>query len=294
VALYAPMDGLVTVAALQLDYKPRETRAMRIDRVLQELDRAPSADLIVLPELWDVGYFAFDDYMREAQPIEEGPALGLANVAASRGCTIVGTVLERDNERLHNTTVVVGPHGIAGTYRKHRLFRHESREGELLSPGSTGPAVVETTVGLLGLATCFELRFPEHFATLRQNAADIFVVPAAWPLARLLHWRTLVQARAIEGQTPVVAVNGTGLCVDVELAGCSLIVDARGAVLAHAGRSPGWLTAFIDRADTRAWRTDFPMYEDGPTKARDAFRGVDIGTPNDEPLAKPSRPDDER
>src|SRR5687768_12022184 len=147
----------ISVAALQLDYPAGESRAVRIERVVRSVEAGPAADLVVLPELWDVGYFAFDDYRRVAEPIATGPAARLAEVAAARTCTIVGTVLERDGDHLYNTAVAVGPHGVEGTYRKHHLFRYSSREGELLSPG-TGPAVVATTVGVLGLATCFDLR----------------------------------------------------------------------------------------------------------------------------------------
>lgn len=227
--------------------------------MLGALDAAPVADLLVLPELWDVGYFAFDDYETEAAPLTEGPVPRIADVAAARGCTIVaGSVLEQDGERLHNTAVVLTPGGVAGTYRKRHLFRYGSREGELLSPG-TSASVVATPVGAIGLATCFDLRFAAHFAELRHGGADLFVVPAAWPEARAEHWRVLAHARAIEGQTPIVAVNGVGPCAGVELAGQSMIVDARGEVLADAARSVGWFTATLDPAVTLEWRNELPL-----------------------------------
>src|SRR5687767_14705311 len=150
-----------TIAGLQLDFSAGERRAERIERVIDAVKAAPAADLIVLPELWDVAYFAFDDYAREAEPLDAGPVARLAEVAAARHCTIVaGSVIERDDDRLHNTAAVVGPDGtVAGTYRKTHLFRYGSREGELLSPGN-GPSVATPAAGGIGLATCFDLRFP--------------------------------------------------------------------------------------------------------------------------------------
>lgn len=249
----------VRIAGLQLEYRSGEARPARIARVLGELRAAPSADLLVIPELWDVGYFAFDDYPTAARPIEEaaGP---IGEIARARARTIVaGSVLERAGAAIHNTCVVIGRDGsIAGTYRKRHLFAYGSQEADLLTPGNDD-GVVPSDVGLLGVATCFDLRFPELFAELAEAAVDLLVVPAAWPAPRASHWDVLVRARAIETQTPIVAINGTGVCEGVDLAGGSLIVDARGNELARAGAEQTWLEATIDLDDARAWRQEFPI-----------------------------------
>lgn len=252
----------ITVAALQLEYLDGEGRAERIARVVASVEQAPSADLLVLPELWDVGYFAFEQYAEAAHRLGDGPIAALVSIARDRQCTIVaGSVIERDGDALHNTAAVISPEGtIVGRYRKTNLFRYRSREGELLTPGD-GPQVVTTPAGRLGLATCFDLRFPRHFEALREGGADILIVPAAWPAARREHWQVLALARAIETQTPIVAVNGTGSCEGVEIAGGSVITDGRGTVLASAATESGWLTATIDGADTQAWRSEFPIRE---------------------------------
>ena len=222
-----------------------------------DLNEAPPADLVVLPELWDVGYFAFDRFERDARPLADA----VSGLVVPGAVLVAGSVLERDGDRLHNTIPVVGPDGaLLGSYRKWHLFSYQSREGELLSPG-TGPVVVDTPLGRVGLATCFDLRFPSQFAEMRAQGSDLFVVPAAWPASRVEHWRVLVQARAIENQTPVIAVNGVGPCEGVELAGTSLVVDARGRIVADAGHRSGWFTAELDLDDTRAWREEFPLDE---------------------------------
>ena len=257
--------GVLTlrVALLQLDYPAGETKSERVARVTGVISDAPDADLLVLPELWDVGYFAFDTYEREAEALSSGPLRVLGDRASARGSTLVaGSVLERAGGDLFNTIGVVGPDGAhLGRYRKMHLFGHESEEAQRLSAGDE-TVVVRTQIGQLGLATCFDLRFPEQFAAMRSDGADLFVVPAAWPAARAEHWRVLVQARAIETQTPLVAVNGVGPCVGVDLAGSSLVVDARGTVLLEAGTTPGWHVTEIDLADTAAWRREFPLRGD--------------------------------
>lgn len=250
----------VSVGCLQLAYPSEETRADRIDRVVREVAEAPAFDLIVLPELWDVGFFAFDDFRQVAAPLEAGPLRRMRELARARTCIIVaGSVLERRGGSLHNTVTVLGPDGdLVGAYRKKHLFGHNSREAELLTPGDE-VVVVPTELGVIGLATCFDLRFPDQFATIRAAGADLIVVPSAWPAARAEHWNVLVRARAIETQTPLVGCNGVGPCDGVDLAGESLIVDARGAVLASGGGGSGWVSAKVDPGDTEAWRSEFRL-----------------------------------
>lgn len=240
--------------------RPLHLSCLQPDAVDWDLTSAPSADLAVLPELWQVPYFAFDRYEDAALPLVDAVAgLGVPGAVA-----VAGSVLERDGDRIYNTIPVLGPSGeLLGSYRKCHLFSYGSREGELLTPGSE-VVVVDTPVGRLGLATCFDLRFPAQFAEMRALGADVLVVPAAWPAARREHWRVLVQARAIETQTPVVAVNATGNSEGVELAGSSLVIDARGNVVADAGTSPGWLTATLDLDDAAEWRREFPLGEVSP------------------------------
>jgi predicted amidohydrolase len=248
------------VACLQLSYPKGEDDLARVERVLRLLEERPDADLIVLPELWDVGYFAFDRYREVARSLEEGPLRRLAAVAQRNSITLVaGSVIEARGNRIHNTVAVVGPDGsIVGSYRKMHLFGYQSLERQLLTPGEE-PVVVSTPLGRLGVATCFDLRFPEQFAAMRVLGADAFVVPAAWPAARADHWDILVRARAIETQTPLVACNGTGECYGVELAGRSTVLDARGSTLASGGNAPKWVTATLDLDRTIRYRTEFPL-----------------------------------
>ena len=240
--------------------RPLHLSCLQPDSVSWDLSSAPPADLVVLPELWRVPYFAFDRYESSALPLREA----VAGLGVPGAVTVAGSVLERDGDRIYNTIPVLGPSGeLLGSYRKCHLFTYGSREGELLTPGSE-VVVIDTPVGRLGLATCFDLRFPTQFGVMRSLGADVLVVPAAWPAARWEHWRVLVQARAIETQTPVVAVNATGTSEGVELAGSSLVVDARGNVVADAGAAPGWLTATLDLDDAVQWRREFPLGEVSP------------------------------
>jgi len=255
-----PVPPRIAVACLQLATDAGETLEARVARVVAELEAAPDADLVVLPELWDVGFSAFGQYESAARPLGDGPLAPLARVTKTRGWVLVaGSVIERDGGSLHNTIAVLGPDGVLlGKYRKRHLFAYDALEVELLTPGDR-TVIIDTRVGRLGLATCFDLRFPEQFAEMRSLGADLMVVPAQWPSARIEHWRVLAQARAIETQTPLIGCNATGPWHGVDVGGSSVIVDARGRVLVDAGPAPGWVNAQLDPADTAAWRAEFPL-----------------------------------
>jgi predicted amidohydrolase len=250
----------MNVAALQLDYLVGETQSQRIERVVALMRDAPSADLLVLPELWDVGFFDYDSYPGAAHPLGESAVAAVAEVARERGVHVVaGSVLERDGTSMYNTAALVGPDGsILDAYRKIHLFGFASRERELLAPGDR-TVVVPTAIGTIGLATCFDLRFPEQFVALRRLGADVIVVPAAWPALRREHWTLLTRARALDAQTPLVACNAVGPCYGIDIAGESVVIDALGRPLASAHSEPGWLATEIAYETTDTWRAEFPL-----------------------------------
>ncbi len=254
-----PQPG-VRVVCVQLECPSSEGAHDRLRRVLAQLRSIDDADLVVLPELWMTGYFSFDRYAQDAEPLD-GPVLtALRRVARERRWHMVaGSMVERSpNGRLHNTTVLIGPDGdLLQVYRKVHLFGHGSREAELLTPGRD-VITSRTPFGTVGLATCYDLRFPELFRLLVDQAAEIIVVVSAWPHERLDHWRILTRARAVENQVLLVACNAAGWQAGRRLAGNSVIVDPWGVVLAEGGDAPSLPAATFDTARVADVRAAFP------------------------------------
>lgn len=120
-------------------------------------------------------------------------------------------------------------------------------------------ALPETT---LGLATCYDLRFPEQFRGLVDAGAETLVVAAGWPERRRSHWTLLAQARAVENQAYVLAVGTAGTHGDIQQAGHSIVVDPWGEVLAQAGADEEVLTVELDADKVRATREQFPALKD--------------------------------
>ena len=236
----------------------------RVAEVQSRNARLRGVDLVTLPELWPTGYFAFDDYATMAQPLDGPICRRLGQAARAAGAYLhAGSMVERGGGgRLHNTSLLFTPDGrLAHVYRKFHLFGHQSRESALLSPGS----MVDTfsaAFGSLGLSTCYDLRFPELYRLQVDQGARIFLVAAAWPMARLEHWQLFTRARAVENQSFLFATNAAGRDHGVELAGHSVVVDPWGDVLAEAEAAEQSLDVSIDPRAADHVRGEFPALSD--------------------------------
>jgi predicted amidohydrolase len=264
----------VRVTLLQIDVDPKETVAARRERVAASVrasGRGPvgergGADLVVLPELWPVGAFAAGDFAAEAERADGGPtAVAMAAAARDAGVWLhAGSIVERgeDDGLLYNTSLVFSPEGeLRASYRKIHRFGFDEGEAALMAAG-TRIVTAQLPQAVLGLATCYDLRFPEQFRLLVDAGAQVLVVPAGWPARRLAHWRLLVRARAVESQAYVVACGTAGTHAGVEQSGHSMVVDPWGEILAEAGPSEQPLSADLDIPRVAATRADFPVLRD--------------------------------
>jgi predicted amidohydrolase len=260
-----------------------EAGAEHVERALAAIAAAASggADLVCLPEIFNVGYFAFDAYEQEAESLA-GPTLSRVADAAHEHeiGVLAGSIVEdlaassRDGfetprmEGLANTSVFFDRAGERrAVYRKHHLFGYESREAELLVPGES-LGTTEFDGFTLGMTTCYDLRFPELYRELAAAGATLILVPSAWPYPRVDHWRLLPRARAVENQLFVATCNGSGSFGETTLCGRSAIYDPWGEVLAeagasgHAGDEPAIVTADIDPERVASVREEFPALGD--------------------------------
>jgi omega-amidase len=115
-----------------------------------------------------------------------------------------------------------------------------------------GLITADTELGRIGCSVCYDLRFPELFRKCALDGAEVQVLPAAFPHPRLVHWRTLVQARAIENQSYFIATNQCGIeshgttVGEVHYFGHSMVVDPWGEILLEAGEEEGVYLTDID------------------------------------------------
>ncbi len=254
-------------ALLQLSVHDGETADQRSERVQallsRQVDHAQTYDILVLPELWKVGYSNYDHYLRCSEPLHGNTVRTFSRWAQRLFCTMVpGSFLEKQKDGfLYNAMPLIETNGIQrAVYRKIHLFGFQSREQQLLHPGNQ-IAVVQTRLGKIGLATCYDLRFPEQFRAMVDAGAEIFCVAAAWPRERMRDWRTFCRARAMENQCYLLACNHVGTHAGVTGAGHSMIVAPDGTILAEAGEEEVLLTAEFDLAEVRRVREGFPVLQ---------------------------------
>jgi len=254
---------LFKVASLQLEINDGQNKEERIAYTLGQMDQAREADLILLPEIWNIGYFSFDRYQEENETLD-GPTISAVAAKARELNTYVfaGSFVEQQGGNLYNTSVMLDNQGaIIATYRKIHLFGYCSREKELLTPGRK-VSVVHTELGVLGLSTCYDLRFPELYRRLMEAGAEVFLVTSAWPYPRLTSWVVLNQARALENLCYLVSCNCTGLNRGQRLLGHSMVVDPWGEILAGKVAGECIVSAVIDPCRVHQIRDEFPPLQD--------------------------------
>lgn len=259
------------VAALQMTSGPDVRANLSTAGTLLAAAAGAGARLAVLPENFAFIGLADGDKRRIAEPQGSGPIQDfLAEAARSLRLWIVaGTVpLKVPGEgRVAAASLVFEDSGkVAARYDKIHLFdvdipdrREHYRESADIAPGSE-PIVIDTPVGKLGLAVCYDMRFPELFRRLSAAGAQLLSLPSAFtaPTGRA-HWETLLRARAIENLCYVVAAAQSGVHPNGrETYGDTLIVDYWGRVLRRKPRGQGFVVGEIDLNRQAEARASFP------------------------------------
>jgi len=162
----------------------------------------------------------------------------------------------------YNTLFFIDNKGnMLSSYRKNHLFSYAGENKSYNAGNKCEPFALETDEGDLRIspAICFDLRFPYLFWN-NASETDMYIVPAAWPQARLEQWEALLKARAIENQAFVAGVNRTGEEPGpLKYAGGTMLFDPLGNCVIDAGDSEGIFTAEINSAMPQEIRQKFPF-----------------------------------
>ena len=235
----------VSVLQMPVAIGAREENMATLRRMLDAaMKDAP--DVVVLPELWDIGFFPrplenyVDDDGAQAQEL-------FSSLAKKHRVHIVGgSVAVKVGDYIANRCYVFDRDGaLVADYDKTHLFS-PAKEEKFFRKGDHR-AVFSLDGVRCAVAVCYDLRFPELFRRYALEDAALIFLPAAWPTARIEHWATLAQARAIENQVFFVAVNGSGAFANgMPLGGRSAIIDPWGVRLAEADEQESILTAELD------------------------------------------------
>ncbi len=219
---------------------------------------AAGVQLAVLPEMWSCGY----DYRHLPTLAQRTPEIiqEMQQLCAELGLVSVGSLPELSAGKIYNTAYVIDQGDVLSSYRKLHLFSAMG-EDRHLSAGNQSLAV-DTSVGRIGVAICYDLRFPELFRKLALEGAEIICIPAEWPKPRGEHWQTLLRARAIENQLFVVAANCCRVQGKLDFCGLSRIISPLGTILAAAAEEDTELIADCDFSEMTKYREQINILHD--------------------------------
>ncbi|MDN5347972.1 MAG: omega-amidase [Clostridia bacterium] len=240
----------------------------RAESMVLEAARA-GARLVVLPEMFNCPYRTrtFPDY---AETYPDGPTLQmLARLAGENGIYLVGgSIPERaGGGRVFNTSFIFGPQGeLLGRHRKLHLFDVELANGLRIQESSTlsygqQVTVIPTAMCLIGIAICYDIRFPELARLMVLKGARVVVVPAAFNTTTgPAHWELTFRLRAVDNQAYFIAASpARNVGQGYPIYGHSLVVDPWGEVVAAAGEGEELILADIDLERVERVRRELPL-----------------------------------
>ncbi len=258
------------VAAVQLAASDNVERNVNTAEALIDEAVGKGAQVVALPETWSCISEDSNLIRASAEPMD-GPIVQRLQAKARQHQIYLhcGSLNERipNSDKTYNTTVLLGPTGDPlATYRKIHLYDvdlgpNQKYEESAVVAGGTETVVTEIGPMTVGLAICYDLRFPELFRDLALKGAEAIFLPAAFnALTGQDHWEVLIRARAIENQNYMICPDIVGawgtkgkMCY-----GRSMIVDPWGTVVAHAADEPSTIVAEINTARVTMIRRELP------------------------------------
>ena len=249
----------VSLAQTIVSHDPKEN--LKTARRFLQQAIARKTDLIVFPEMFMALPQKGTPLTAVAEPINGPFVSALSAMAAEHGIAVmcgIWQTVKGDGKRAANVVVALGPDGtLLARYNKVHLFDALTvRESDLMLGGDEPPPVFTLKGIVMGMAICYDIRFPELFRYLATKGAEAVLVPSAWYAGPMKeeHWLTLLQARAIEN---TMYVCGANLC-GPEFAARSTIFDPFGVMLAGSGEGEALVTAQILQARIREVREKLP------------------------------------
>ncbi|OPZ89105.1 MAG: 2-oxoglutaramate amidase [Firmicutes bacterium ADurb.Bin419] len=226
------------------------------------------ADVVILPEMFNCPYDN-NKFRAYAESLENGKTIkSVSEAARNFGVHIIaGSIPEIYEDKLYNTCVVFDNNGnTIGRHRKMHLFdidipgKIEFRESDILSPGND-VTVVDMGYCKIGIAICYDVRFPELSRLMALKGAQIIVVPAAFNMTTgPLHWELLMRARAVDNQVFVAAASpARNESANYKAYGSSMVVDPFAEVLARLGDEEDILYSEVDLSKLDRVRNELPL-----------------------------------
>ena len=256
------------MALCQMDVVDHKEK--NVAKALKMLDKAAigGADVAVLPEMFNCPYdnSKFSEY---AESIPDGQTVkAISQKAGELGIYIVaGSIPEREGTSLYNTSLVFDRQGKnIGRHRKMHLFDIDIKdkirfvESEVLSYGKE-ITVVDTEFCKIGIAICYDVRFPELSRLMALEGAEVIIIPGAFNMVTgPAHWELLIRTRALDNQVYVAAASpARSLTASYTAYGNSMVASPWGSVIQRASEKEEIVFADIDAHELDRIRRELPL-----------------------------------
>ena len=234
-----------------------ENKNANLANLAAKIEQIKESDLIILPEMFSTGFSM--EASKLAETMEGNTVNWLKNQAKKSNSAILGSLIIVENEQYFNRLLVVFPQGNLLFYDKRHLFELAN---EHLSYGAgTKKLIFEYKNWKIAAFICYDLRFPVWLRNVENYDLAVFV--ANWPDKRISHWNSLLQARAIENQCVVAAVNRVGTDANgFYHSGFSTIINANGEILEQLVDIETAKTATLSLAELHQFREKLPFLKD--------------------------------
>ena len=265
---------MAKVASIQLSSGPNiQANLLEVDKYLEQISKTDSK-LVVLPENFALMPENDSEFLTYAETEGSGPIQDFISDKAKgyKLWIIAGTIPIKTNnpKKVTSTTYVYNDKGeVVSRYDKVHLFDVELpnsdesyNESEVFQSGKD-LKVLETPAGIVGLAICYDLRFPELFRLQESSNVEILVIPSAFTeQTGRVHWETLVKARAIENLCYVVTSCQDGYHISGrQTHGNSMIVNPWGQILSRLESGSGFIESEINMKKLNSIREKFPVLD---------------------------------
>lgn len=255
-------DLKVSLIQTKQFWEDKRKNLAHFDKHLSKI--SSDTDLIILPEMFHTSFSMHSEELAETMSGEG--VTWLKEKARTHNAAIVASLIITENNKFFNRMVFVEPSGKIHTYDKRKLFGL-AKEDNHYSPGEKN-TVVQYKGWKIALQVCYDLRFPElvrnKVNSNGESDYDIIIYVANWPKKRSVHWKVLLQARAIENQSYVLAVNRVGSDDNgLDYSGDSSVINALGEILAQKSKNEAIIEKTLTSEDLKTTREKLPFLKDG-------------------------------
>lgn len=247
----------LTFIQSELFWENKEVNVSHFSKLIDDIKE--QTDIIILPEMFSTGFTMNASILAERM---DGPVVSwMKKIASSKKVAICGSLIIEENNQYFNRFIWAGIEGEIQFYDKRHLFRMAD-ENNTYTSGQSKLLINYNGIKIFPVI-CYDLRFPVWLRRTKLFDYDLMIVVANWPERRVHHWKTLLQARAIENQSFVAAVNRVGNDGNGFLyTGESSLINPKGDIVFQHANESITKTVTIDLNEVDEWRESFKAIED--------------------------------